>query len=246
MNRDSNTYTIVYAAVMVALVAVALALTSQVLKKPQQENMKVDKMEQILRSLNITVSNKAEVATTYRSIIKKELLINIKGEVVETFEGDKLAANEAFNMNTANQFKLVRNNNALPLPLYIAEVDGVTKYVLPMNGGGLWGAIWGYISLDADGNTIFGSDFGHAGETPGLGAEIATPTFAARFVGKHISDATGNVIGIAVVKGGKAVDEREWVDGVSGGTLTSNGVDEMISSSLTCYNEYLKANANKE
>ncbi len=246
MNRESNTYTIVYATVMVVLVAVALALTSQVLKKPQQENVKIDKMEQILRSLNVTVQDKTKVMEVYRSTIKKELLINAKGEIVETFEGDDLAFNEAFNMNTAKQFKLAEGNSDYAFPLYIAEVNGEKKYVLPMNGSGLWGAVWGYMALNADGNTVFGSDFGHAGETPGLGAEIATMEFAQRFVGKHIADASGNVIGIAVVKGGKAIDEREFVDGISGGTLTSNGVDEMISGSLKQYASFLKTNVGQE
>ncbi|KGN97394.1 Na(+)-translocating NADH-quinone reductase subunit C [Porphyromonas gingivicanis] len=246
MNREGNTYTILYAAIMVVLVAVALALTSQLLKNFKQENVRVDKMEQILRSLNIVVSNKTEVAKTYRAIIKKELLVNEKGEVVSSFEGNDLAANNAFNMNTANQFKSISSGSEYILPLYVAEVDGNQKFVLPMNGNGLWGAIWGYLALDADANTIFGSDFGHAGETPGLGAEIATEHFAKSFVGKHIANASGQVIGVAVVKGGKFVDEREFVDGISGGTLTSNGVDEMISYCLKQYTPYLTKSANQE
>ena len=76
MNRESNTYTIVYAAIMVALVAVALAFTSQVLKAPQEENIKIDKMEQILRSVHQVAPSKKEVTKLYRTIIKQELLIN--------------------------------------------------------------------------------------------------------------------------------------------------------------------------
>lgn len=246
MNREGNTYTVLYASIMVILVAVALALTSQLLKNFKQENVRVDKMEQILRSLNIVVKNKTAVAKTYRATIKKELLVNEKGEVVHSFEGSDLASNDAFNMNTANQFKIVANKSSYLLPLYIAEVEGVQKFVLPMNGNGLWGAIGGYLALDADANTVFGSDFGHASETPGLGAEIATEHFAQSFVGKHIANASGDVIGIAVVKGGKAVDEREFVDGVSGGTLTSNGVDEMIAFCVKQYAPYLMKSTNQD
>ena len=245
MNRESNTYTILYAAIMVVLVAVALAFTSQVLKKPQEENIKIDKMEQILRSVHQATPDKGAVRDLYKKIVKHELLINTKGEVIATFEGEDIANNEAFNMNTANQFKLLDSSPDLALPLYVAEVDGAKKFILPLNGAGLWNVIWGYIAIDADGSTVFGSDFGHAGETPGLGAEIATETFASRFIGKHIANQAGEVIGIAVVKNGKSPDEREFVDGVTGGTLTSNGVDAMLSHSLKPYEKYLQANATK-
>lgn len=245
MNRESNTYTIVYAAIMVALVAVALAFTSQVLKAPQEENIKIDKMEQILRSVHQVAPSKKEVTRLYKTIIKQELLINAKGEVLRTFEGEEIANNAAFNLNTANQFKLLATNPDAELPLYVAEVDGTKKFIIPLNGAGLWNVIWGYMAIDMDGTTVFGSDFGHAGETPGLGAEIATEHFSSRFIGKHIANAEGKVIGIAVVKNGKSPDEREFVDGVTGGTLTSNGVDAMLTSSLKPYEKYLQANATK-
>ena len=131
MNRESNTYTIVYAAIMVALVAVALAFTSQVLKAPQEENIKIDKMEQILRSVHQVAPSKKEVTKLYKTIIKQELLINAKGEVLRTFEGEEIANNAAFNLNTANQFKLLASNPDAELPLYVAEVDGMKKFIIP-------------------------------------------------------------------------------------------------------------------
>lgn len=234
MNRDSNTYTIVYATIMVVVVAVALALTSVALRKPQQENERIDKMQQILRAVHLT-PDKEQVIPTYTEVIKQELLVNGQGEVVETFEGDQIAENDAFRMNTANQFKKRQSDPSLGLPVYVAELEGQTLYIFPMDGAGLWGAIWGYLAVKADGSTVYGADFSHAGETPGLGAEIATKHFTSEFVDKQLFR-NEQFMSIAVVKPGKTLADRDYVDGISGGTLTSNGVHEMLWS---CIHEYL-------
>ena len=134
MNRDSNTYTILYAAIMVVVVAIALALTAVALRKPQQENERIDKMQQILRAVHLEPT-KDQVIPTYTKVIKQELLVNGQGEVIATFEGDQIAQNEAFQMNTANQFKLRQQDPSLGLPVYVAEVEGQQLYIFPMDGG---------------------------------------------------------------------------------------------------------------
>lgn len=116
MNRDSNTYTILYATIMVVVVAVALALASVALRKPQQENERIDKMQQILRAVHLT-PEKEQVIPTYMEVIKQELLVNGQGEVIKTFEGEQIAENEAFRMNTANQFKNRQSDPSLGLPV---------------------------------------------------------------------------------------------------------------------------------
>ena len=124
--------------------------------------------------------------------------------------------------------------------LFVATIDGATKYVLPLKGQGLWGGIWGYIALDDDKNTVYGINFGHESETPGLGGEIVTEYFRSRFFGKHIKDAEGKVQSIAVLKAGKKDEAgREQVDAISGATITSTGVDEMLLKSLNEYVEFL-------
>ena len=124
--------------------------------------------------------------------------------------------------------------------LFVATIDGATKYVLPLKGQGLWGGIWGYIALDDDKNTVYGINFGHESETPGLGGEIVTEYFRSRFFGKHIKDAEGRVQSIAVLKAGKKDEAgREQVDAISGATITSTGVDEMLLKSLNEYVEFL-------
>ena len=111
-----------------------------------------------------------------------------------------------------------------------------------MNGAGLWGAIWGYMALNDDRNTVFGVFFNHAGETPGLGAEIVTEKFRNPFIGKELLK-NGKFASIAIEKAGTKVEGRDQVDAISGGTITSKGVEAMLSSSLVNYENFLTAPA---
>lgn len=215
MNRDSNVYTVVYASVMVLLVAVVLAFTSQSLRSFQKKNEDNDKRQQILRSINVAVqANEAEAK--YNELIKESFLVNENGEKVE---GDAFTA-------TPEQH-----------PVFVASVDGKNKYIMALSGAGLWGPLWGYLSVDDDKNTIFGADFSHAGETPGLGAEIATEHFQNEFVGKKTLE--DGSIALGVVKNGKVEKPEYQVDGISGGTITSVGVDAMLKACLSSYMSFL-------
>lgn len=239
MNTNKNSYVIIYAAVMVILAAVLLAGANILLKPAQEENASIDKMEQILRALGKTAP-KAEVISTYKELIKQELLVNAEGQVVKTFEGDQVGNSEAFNANTELDYKLIAKGEKRDLPVFVAEVDGKKLYVFPLNGAGLWNKIWGYLAIDAaDHSTIEGADFGNAGETPGLGAEISTPRFANQFKGKQLFR-EGAFTGIAVVKAGQKSDTQDYVDGISGGTLTSVGVHEMLLHSLAPFQKFLE------
>ncbi len=218
MNRDSNSYTIIYAAVMVILVAVVLAFTSQSLKSAQKQNEDNDKRQQILRSINVKVpANQAEAK--YNELIKDAYLIdgngNKVGDAKDAFEGIK----EGY-------------------PVFVANVDGQTKYIMSLHGAGLWGPIWGYISVNDDKNTVFGTDFSHQGETPGLGAEITKPEFSRQFASKQLFKG-GVFKSIAVVKKGKSAEGQDYVDGISGGTITSQGVSKMLYDSLKSYEKFL-------
>ena len=118
------------------------------------------------------------------------------------------------------------------------KVDGQTKILVPVKGRGLWGGIWGYVALDDDFNTIFGTDFQHESETAGLGALITEQWFQESFRGKKVCDAEGN-IAISVVKKGKQgnLAAENYVDGITGATLTSNGVDAMLKESFAAFAE---------
>ena len=222
MNRNSNAYTIIYASVMVVVVAVVLAFTSESLKSLQKENEENDKRQQILRSINVRVSAK-EAKEKYNELIKDAFLISQQGERID---GDAFAED------------VVKAFGRKAYPVFVAEVDGQTKYVMALSGSGLWGPLWGYISVNDDCNTVFGADFGHASETPGLGAEIAAASFSNQFINKRLfADRTFK--SVAIVKPGNSVDGQDYVDGISGGTITSQKVGLMLFDSLKEYTKFL-------
>ncbi|MDY0183198.1 MAG: NADH:ubiquinone reductase (Na(+)-transporting) subunit C, partial [Proteiniphilum sp.] len=222
MNRENSGYTIIYAAVMVIIVALGLAFTHQALNERQTANVNIDKMQQILRSLNIDASA-ADAQQKYDELVKNAYLITPDGMKVEGSEGTT-PDDPAFSTELGDE-------SAAGLPVYEAEVDGSVKYIIPMDGAGLWGPIWGYLAVEADGSTIYGAEFGHQGETPGLGAEIVTPSFRQQFAGKELVK-DGQFRSVAVVKPGQTAAGRDYVDGISGGTITSKGVDAMLLNSV--------------
>ena len=229
MNRESNTYTIIYSVVMVILVALGLSFTHQSLLDKQIANENIDKMQQLLRTLNIEANvDEAEVA--YDELITDAYLITNEGEKINGTEG-KTPEDPAFSTELSDP-------NAQGLPVYEVSIDGKKVYILPMSGAGLWGSIWGYLAVEEDGSTIYGSDFGHSGETPGLGAEISERSFGLQFEGKELFK-EGTFRSIAVVKPGQTDTRRDYVDGISGGTITSQGVDKMLLNSVRKYESFL-------
>lgn len=229
MNRENSGYTIIYAAVMVIIVALGLAFTHQMLIEKQTANVNIDKMQQILRSLNIDASTN-EAQAQYDSLVKNAYLVDNKGAKIEGTEGTT-PNDPAFSTELGS-------DDVRGLPVYEALVGGKQVFVLPMRGAGLWGPIWGYLAVEADGSTVYGSEFGHASETPGLGAEIVTPAFRKQFIGKKLFK-EGNFVSVAVVKPGRSVANRDYVDGISGGTITSQGVDKMLLNSVGEYKSFL-------
>ncbi len=221
MNTNSNSYTIIYASVMVIIVAFLLAFVSSSLKDIQNKNVELDTKKQILSALNITEVEDAEAA--YNTYVKGDMLMQADGSLV--------ANDGAFNTTYKGEIAEGR------LHVFECEVDGQKKYVIPVYGAGLWGPIWGYIGLNDDKNTVYGTYFSHAGETPGLGADIATPKFQTQFVGKKVFN--GANVGLSVVKNGRVANPDYEVDGISGGTITSNGVDAMLKDCLKPYENFL-------
>lgn len=236
INKQSNAYTIIYITAMVIIVGAALAITSMVLKDKQLENADADKMKQILSSVHVA-SERSTVVAEYNRYITSSLVVNSKGET--------LADVNAFAVNVAAEAKKPVDERQLPVYICTLPDDGATKYILPLAGMGLWGPIWGYVALDADGTTIYGAFFDHQGETPGLGAEIAKPEFSNQFDGKQIVK-NGEFLPVSVVKKGQVPQGNEdYVDGISGGTITSKGVGAMLNDCLLPYKAYLESVATK-
>ena len=197
LNTNSNSYIIIYSAILVIIVAFLLAFVFQALKPMQDANVALDVKKQILYSLNIRGLDGAEAEAKYKDVVLTEV-----------------------------------NDEQQGFKYYGCKVDGQTKYVFPLKGMGLWGGISGFVSVDDDLNTIYGAYFNHESETAGLGAEIKdSQAWQEKFQGKKILGENGD-IAIGVVK--KVENPASEVDCVTGATLTSNGVSDMLREGLKC------------
>ena len=238
MDKNSNAYTFIFAIIMVTVIAGLLAYTATSLKPLQEKNVKAEKMQNILGTIGVSDVSRDDAEVEYNKYIKQELALKVDGSVD--------AEADAFTLNLKKEVK--KDDNAQRFPLYIAEKDGKTFYVVPLYGAGLWDAIWGYVALDSDKNTIIGANFGHKGETPGLGAEITTDWFQAQFAGKTLLKdiesgfTADNFVSVKAVKGGAKTGDAHGVDAISGGTITSDGVSNMIQERLARYLPYFKNN----
>ena len=235
MNTNKNSYTIIYASVLVIIVAFLLAFVSSALKPTQDKNVALDKKKQILAALNIRGLSDAEaVEAKYNEVVMADMIVKADGSVVK--EG-KEKEKDGFEVDN----KDIAPDN---LPVYLCKVGGETKYVVPMTGRGLWGALWGYIAVNADLRTVYGAYFSHESETAGLGALIADEKFQDQFQRKHIfADASSDKVALTVVKHGKVEPEKAAyeVDGVTGSTLTSQGVANMVNGGLQQYVGFFKS-----
>lgn len=237
-DKNSNSFTFIFAIVLVVIVGALLAMTYIGLKPAYEENVLREKMQNILASMNVKVS-RDEAPAKYKELITETVVVNAEGKTVE---GD------AFSVDVLKQYKDWKAGVLAPdkmvYPVYKAAGSEGQVFILPMVGTGLWGPVWGYVSVKNDGRTVYGSNFDHKGETPGLGAEISTPIFQDQFPGKTITDDNGTYTGIKVYKGGTGTTDPHGVDGISGGTITGDGVAEMLMRTLAIYDVYLKSNTN--
>ncbi|MGQ9620671.1 MAG: NADH:ubiquinone reductase (Na(+)-transporting) subunit C [Bacteroidales bacterium] len=242
MKRYSNRYIFIFSLVMVVIVATILSLAATLLQPRQARNLELEKKKSILESINIPAdfSNAEELYSKY---IIESFVLDYKGNIKNGID--------AFGVVMRTEQKKPPEQQSLPV--FISAADNGEKItVLPLEGKGLWGPIYGYISLKPDLNTIYGITFDHKGETPGLGAEINTSWFEGQFIGKKIF-AEGKFVSVKVIKSthkhteGQEIDSTsgstQGVDAISGGTITSKAVEAMLYECLVKYADYLKKNA---
>lgn len=225
LDVNSNGYTFTFAAILVVVVAALLSWTSISLQERQEANIAQEKKQNILASIGLSVERTAADAMYEQVIVEEAIIVNGKKSTG--------ADVSAFNVNMADEVK--KPVQERKLPLYVAENEGSRSYIIPLRGKGLWGPIWGYVALKDDLNTVIGATFDHKAETPGLGAEISTGIFQDPFSGKQIMEA-GSFVSIEVRKGD--ANGPHQVNGISGGTITSVGVDAMLKDCLAGYQSY--------
>lgn len=240
INKESNSYTILFATLMVVVVGGILAFLSLSLKPMQEANGKIKKKMEILKALlspqEFQSITRVNAEAKYDEYIKAEVVLSQNGKVLEE------AKSAAFNVDIKAEYKDKSLSVAKrKFPMFIAEKQGKKLYIIPIIGMGLWGPIWGNVCVSEDKRSIAGASFGHQGETPGLGAEISQGFFIDRWTKgeEKIADENGDYIPFEVVKDGSGPKPNK-IDGISGGTITSKGVEEMVNRCLVPYTVYFQ------
>lgn len=242
-NTDKNTYTVIFAVIMVIIVGSVLAFLASGLKEKIRENERFEKQQNILYAMGVD-QNEGDSGVNFvpTDVVEDEFSKYVTKQLVLNSEGEASEDNEAYLIDMKKQLSNIKNGEEAKLPVFIGEKDGKTYYILPMYGKGLWDAIWGFMSVDEN-MVIQGVYFDHKAETPGLGANIKMRFFMDDFEGESLMDGN-SYAGVAVAKGNndplnENKDDNE-VDALAGATITGNGVAGMIKETLQVYKPYLK------
>ena len=245
---DKNSYTVIFAIVMVLVVGSVLAYAAASLKGKITENQRIEKQQNILYAFGVNENDETsanfvaadKVADEFSKYVTKQLVI----------QGDNVTEDDQAYLIDIKKEKSNAKDDASKrrLPLFVGDVDGKTIYVVPIYGKGLWDAIWGYVGVDEN-MVVHSAYFDHKGETPGLGANIKERYFMDDFIGEHLLDDSGEFKGITVAKGNadpkNLRKEDNKVDALAGATITGDGVTAMIKSDLKLYVPYFKNLKNK-
>jgi len=243
-NKESNGYIFTFSAVLVLVVSVGLTLVYQITKDPYLKSVELEKRQNILVAATGQDLSREEAGKMFDEYIVDMFAYNSEGEV------KPLDKKEVFNLDLAKELR--KPEEEVLYPVFVYEDGTVRRYVIAMRGNGLWGPIWGYLSVESDMLTVSNAVFDHKGETPGLGAEIKTEVFQKQFrpnaSGKKLiaSIAPGTNAYLGVEKPGKVQPENEryayTVDGISGGTITSDGVKWMLERYIKAFRNYTARN----
>ncbi|AEM71098.1 NADH:ubiquinone oxidoreductase, subunit C [Allomuricauda ruestringensis DSM 13258] len=242
INTEKNSYTVIFAVLMVIIVGSLLAFVASGLKPRIDENERFEKQQNILYAMGVNQNEgDGDVSFVPTTTVEEQFSKFITSQLV--LEGSEAVEKEdAYLIDVQKEIAKAKNGGNAELPLLIGEKDGEKFYIIPMYGKGLWDAIWGYISLDEN-MEIKGVFFDHKGETPGLGSNINQRFFMDDFKGESVMD--GNTYaGVNVAKGNNDPlnndKEDNAVDALAGATITGNGVTAMIKESLKLYKPYLQ------
>lgn len=238
---DTNLYTVLFAIGMVLVVGALLAFTASSLRPTIDANKRIEKQQNILYAMGVNENDETSVAFVSKDKVAEEFAKYIKKQLV--IEGDNVSEDaKAYLIDVKKQQTAAKEGKTRKLPLFVGEKEGVTFYIAPIRGKGLWDAIWGYVAMDKN-MVVQGVFFDHKGETPGLGANIKQRYFMDDFIGEDLMS-NGSFKGIAVSKSNndpKNEDKNDnEVDAIAGATITGDGVAAMIKSELGLYVPYFK------
>ena len=229
----SNNYTLGFVFIVTLILGTMLSFTKDSVKVLQEQNLKADVQKTILRSLNfdesLLLTNESIEQTFANNII--DICVDINGKNVEC---------------ETSEVDIEKNLKTLPIYFKVnnKEEKKVEGIAIPIAGKGLWSTIFGFIALNPDTDTVLGIQFYKHGETPGLGGEVEKKWFTDNFINKKIRDKNGKIISIAVIKGGVDYSESNkssihQVDGISGATVTADGVTDFLLEDLLRYEKKL-------
>jgi Na+-transporting NADH:ubiquinone oxidoreductase subunit C len=242
ISTDKNSYTVIFAIIMVVIVGSVLAFLASGLSDRIKENERFEKQQNILYAMGVNENTEdSGVNFIPTDVVEGEFSKYIKEQYV-LVNGEVQKDDQAFLIDMKKQLAALKNGGEARLPIFIGEKDGKKSYILPMYGKGLWDAIWGFISVDED-MVVQGVYFDHKAETPGLGANIKMRFFMDDFIGESLLEGR-SYAGVSVAKGNNDPlnndkDDNE-VDALAGATITGNGVSAMIKETLKVYKPYLE------
>ena len=239
---DSNSYTMIFAIIMVLVVGSLLAFMASSLKPNIDENKRIEKQQNILYAMGVNENEGTSANFVSTDVAGTEFAKYIKKQLV--IQGDKITEDDnAYLIEVKKEQTLAKAGKQRRLPLFVGEKDGKTFYVAPIRGKGLWDAIWAYVAMDEN-MVVQGAYFDHKAETAGLGANIKQRYFMDDFIGEHLLTASGDFKGIRVAKGNndpKNLEKTDYeVDAIAGATITGDGVSAMIKKDLAMYVPYFK------
>ena len=230
----SNSYTIIFTSVVTIILGGFLSVAAGTLKEIQDLNVENDSKKNILSSLGYKpISEESWSSNDITKIFED----NIDAYVLNT-EGNRIDIDPS-NINTEND----KEN----FPIYVDKKNGIINgYAIPISGKGLWSTLYGYFAVEPDGITAKGITFYAHKETPGLGGEVDKPWFQNNFIGKRFVDEEGNLVGVKVMKGKANPESPYEVDGISGATITSKGLESFLINDLEKYEPFFRKVRNRE
>jgi len=246
MNTNSNSYVMTFSVFLCVAVSSILALLATVLKPTQQAAAEFDRQKNVMMAAGLIKPGDMRSREELEGLYKKQ----VKALVVDTRTGavaDGKTVADLVDLNAAAAKEDPKHANVFRVLETAMTADGkLDSYILPVSGKGLWSTCYGYLALEADKNHVRGIQFYKHGETPGLGGEIENAEWTAKWVGKQILDDSGKLVSVTVKKGtvneGVEREQKHYVDGLAGATITSNGVTKFVLSDLKAYSTYLQKN----